>query len=132
MEDLESTHFNPFRDPSFVRKVVKEPQAQVESDESNPRWQPKITLYRLLVISTTISLGSAKAVAVFYGKSYVSITIEWIAGVAVSIFLYILGLYESNPFNMMPYLFEIHYDNQVYSGGSLLNLTALASPTKVE
>ncbi|KIM34928.1 hypothetical protein M413DRAFT_37682, partial [Hebeloma cylindrosporum] len=70
---------------------------------------PKIMLYRLLVISTTISLGSAKAVAVFYGKSYVSITIEWIAGVVVSILLYILGLYENNPFNMMPYLFEANY-----------------------
>jgi len=51
--------------------------------KNTPRWHPGITPYRLLVISTTISLGSAKAVATFYGKSYVSTTIEWIAGVAV-------------------------------------------------
>ena len=54
-----------------------------EVSNSGSRWHPRITLYRLLVISTTISLGSAKAVETFYGKSYVSTTIEWIAGVAV-------------------------------------------------
>ena len=55
----------------------------VEISNSDPRWHPKITVYRLLVISTTISLGSTKAVETFYGKSYISTTIEWIAGVAV-------------------------------------------------
>ena len=49
----------------------------VEISNSDPRWHPKITVYRLLVISTTISLGSAKAVETFYGKSYASTTIEW-------------------------------------------------------
>ena len=50
---------------------------------TDARWHPKITVYRLLVISTTISLGSAKAVETFNGKLYVSTTIEWITGVAV-------------------------------------------------
>jgi hypothetical protein len=34
----------------------------------------------------------------------------------------VLGLYEYNPVNMMPCLFEKHYDSQFYSGGSPLNL----------
>jgi hypothetical protein len=57
--------------------------APADVSNSNSRWHPKITVYRLLIISTTISLGSAKAIETFYGKSYVSTTIEWIAGVAV-------------------------------------------------
>jgi len=76
-----------FRDLSFFRTPVKAlPSTQLSAESrsnSNSRWQPKLTVYRVLVISTTISLGSAKSVAVFNGKSYVSITIEWIAGVAV-------------------------------------------------
>ena len=36
--------------------------------------------------------------------------------------LYILGLYENNPVNIMPYLFETRYDDQVYSGGFLCDL----------
>ena len=55
----------------------------VEVSNSGSRWHPNITPYRLLVVSTTIALGSAKAVETFYGKSYVSTTIEWVAGVAV-------------------------------------------------
>jgi hypothetical protein len=96
---LEPTRLKRFRDVSFFRKLLKEPTSTQISDESNSssnsnsRWQPKVTVYRLLVISTTISLGSAKAVAVFYGKSYVSTTIEWIAGVAVSTALSSLVLF---------------------------------------
>ena len=80
MSSLDSIgpHSIPFGDLSIFRSI---PAAGVSN--SDPRWHPKITAYRLLVISTTISLGSAKAVATFYGKSYVSTTIEWIAGVAV-------------------------------------------------
>jgi hypothetical protein len=36
--------------------------------------------------------------------------------------LYVLGLYENNPVNIMPYLFETRYDDQVYSGGFLFDL----------
>lgn len=76
-----------FRDVSFFRKLLQELTSTQVPDESNSnpcsRWQLKVTVYRLLVISTTISLGSAKAVAIFHGKSYVSTTIAWIAGVAV-------------------------------------------------
>jgi hypothetical protein len=79
MANLDPTSLSrPFNDISIFMNA---PAA--EASNSNSRWHPKITVYRLLVISTTISLGSAKAVETFYGKSYVSTTIEWIAGVAV-------------------------------------------------
>ena len=63
--------------------IFRNAPAAAEASNSRSRWHPKITLYRFLVISTTISLKSEKAVETFYGKSYVSTTIEWIAGVAV-------------------------------------------------
>jgi hypothetical protein len=57
--------------------------APAQVSNSGSRWHPKITLYRLFFISTTVCLGSAKAVETSHGKSYVSTTIEWIAGVVV-------------------------------------------------
>jgi len=65
--------------------IFESAPAQVSNSDS--RWHPKITLYRLSFISTTICLGSAKAVETSHGKSYVSTTIEWIAGVVVFILL---------------------------------------------
>jgi hypothetical protein len=46
-------------------------------------WFPKLTPYRLLIISTTIGLGTAKAYATAKGLSYVATSIEWIASVVV-------------------------------------------------
>ncbi|KIM49831.1 hypothetical protein M413DRAFT_438947 [Hebeloma cylindrosporum] len=77
---------------------------------SGSRWHPKITVYRLLVISTTISLGSAKAVATFYDKEYVSTTIEWIAGVAVFTFLFVLGWFEEDPSHCPKLAWMFEYD----------------------
>ena len=48
-----------------------------------PAWHPKLTLYRLLVIFSTIGLGAAKAVTSFLNLTYASITLEWILGVVV-------------------------------------------------
>ena len=87
MADLQPTRPKRFRDLSFFRKRLKGPPSTHVSDQSisnsNPRWQPKVTVYRLLVVPTTISLESAKVVTVFYRKSYVSTTIEWISGVVL-------------------------------------------------
>ena len=46
-------------------------------------WHPKITPYRLVVISTTLCLGTAKAVLTQQGRSIAPITIEWIMGVVL-------------------------------------------------
>jgi hypothetical protein len=86
MADLYPIRLKPIGDERvFTSDLEQHPlePPSAELSHSNSRWHPKITVYRLLIISTTISLGSAKAAATFHGKSYVSITIEWIAGVAV-------------------------------------------------
>jgi hypothetical protein len=46
-------------------------------------WHPRITLYRLTVILSTIGFGTAKAVYVYQGREFVSITIDWIMGVVI-------------------------------------------------
>jgi len=86
MADSYPIRLKPTGDKSTFTSDLEQHPLEPPSTElanSNSRWHPKITLYRLLIISTTISLGSAKAAATFHGKSYVSITIEWVAGVAV-------------------------------------------------
>ena len=88
MADLHPIRLKPIGDKSVFTSDLEQhplepPSPSPELSHSNSRWHPKITVYRLLIISTTISLGSAKAAATFHGKSYVSITIEWVAGVAV-------------------------------------------------
>jgi len=46
-------------------------------------WHPRITLYRLMVILSTIGFGTAKAVYADQGKEFVSITIDLIMGVVL-------------------------------------------------
>lgn len=48
-----------------------------------PAWHPKLILYRLLVIFSTIGLGTAKAVTSYLNLTYASITLEWILSVVV-------------------------------------------------
>ena len=86
MADLYPILLKPIGGQSVFTSVLEQHPLETPSAEllnSNSRWHPKITVYRLLIISTTISLGSAKAIATFHGKSYISTTIEWVAGVAV-------------------------------------------------
>ncbi|TFK31440.1 hypothetical protein BDQ12DRAFT_694141 [Crucibulum laeve] len=63
-------------------------------DSSVLSWHPKLTPYRLCVLSLTISLGTAKAIATYRNESVVPITIEWFSGVVVFLVLYVSGNYE--------------------------------------
>ena len=46
-------------------------------------WHPKITPYRVAIISTTLCLGTVKAVLTQQGTSIAPITLEWIMGVVL-------------------------------------------------
>ena len=45
--------------------------------------RPRITLYDLLVIFTTIGSGIAQAVTSFIGTTIVSVTLQWIASIVI-------------------------------------------------
>jgi len=48
-----------------------------------PSWHPKLTLYRLLVIFSTVGLVAAKGATSYLNLTYASITLEWILSVVV-------------------------------------------------
>ena len=54
----------------------------VESAQTR-HWHPKVTPYRLLVIFTTIGLGTAKAYTVSRNLVFVATSIEWVTSVIV-------------------------------------------------
>ncbi|KIM40760.1 hypothetical protein M413DRAFT_28527 [Hebeloma cylindrosporum] len=72
-------------------------------------WHPKLTLYRLLVIFSTVGLGAAKAVTSYFNLTHTSITLEWILGVVVFLMLHILGTYEVSHTRRIAWLFEVDY-----------------------
>ncbi|KIM40768.1 hypothetical protein M413DRAFT_49666, partial [Hebeloma cylindrosporum] len=70
---------------------------------------PKLTLYRFLVIFSTIGLGAAKTVTSYLNLTYASITLEWILGVVLFLMLHVLGTYEVDHAHRMAWLFELDY-----------------------
>ncbi|TFK32257.1 hypothetical protein BDQ12DRAFT_566462, partial [Crucibulum laeve] len=70
---------------------------------------PKVTAYRLIVIVLTFGFGLAKAIVTYQGKAIYSVTLEWIFGVVIFLFLYWLGLYENSCTKTMPSLFHVDY-----------------------
>ncbi|KAF9536826.1 hypothetical protein CPC08DRAFT_676976, partial [Agrocybe pediades] len=59
-------------------------------------WHPRLTPYRLLILTTTLSLGTAKAIATQKGSSMVPTTLEWISGVVLFIVFFFTGKYDSH------------------------------------
>jgi hypothetical protein len=92
-------------------------------DEVPVRWHPKITVYRLVVLLTTICLGVGKAITSARGAVIVPTTLEWVSGVAVFVLcvvmimlvsfkadsyhrLYGIGLYDEDHRQHMKWLFN--------------------------
>jgi len=96
-----------------------------------PAWHPKLTLYRLLVIFSTIGLGTAKAITSYLNLTYASITLEWILSIVVFLMwvswlysrissanflrLHILGIYEVAHTHRMAWLFDDDYLDYVWN-----------------
>ena len=63
------------------------PSTQLSSRESlagsSVLWLPKLTLYRLLVIFSTVGLAAAKSATSYLNLTFASITLEWVLGVVV-------------------------------------------------
>jgi hypothetical protein len=126
-------------DSDLVR-LIWSPSYTSEERQRTDGAYPLFTAYRLLVSGTVFHVWDAE------GQSFVRwswgccecVRLDLRSGryIDVSRFfwlswtwltyslkrLYVLGLYEYNPVNMMPYLFETHYDDQFYSGGFPVNL----------
>jgi len=69
-----------------------------DPEPTRPLLVVKLTGYRLLTIIVIASLGTAKAVLAFRGKSALPTALDWWIGVFCTIVLWWLGLYENtNP-----------------------------------
>ncbi|KDR80015.1 hypothetical protein GALMADRAFT_222932 [Galerina marginata CBS 339.88] len=85
----------PLNGVSTTNTFIASNPSPAHLDHSPVAWHPKVTPYRLLFLSTTIALGTAKAILTYQGKAMISTTLEWIAGVVLSLLFYILGDSES-------------------------------------
>jgi hypothetical protein len=72
---------------STTELVESRPSTQITTfrvgADRPPAWHPKLTLYRLLMIFSTIGLGTAKAVTSYLNLTHASITLEWILSVVL-------------------------------------------------
>ncbi|KIJ90854.1 hypothetical protein K443DRAFT_657392 [Laccaria amethystina LaAM-08-1] len=81
--------------------------------------RPRITLYDLLVLFTTIGFGIAQAVASFIGTTIVPVTLQWIASIRLLTHfhtLFILALYKSEDpeTQRMKWLFQTDYSGNEF------------------
>ncbi|KAF4613855.1 hypothetical protein D9613_007966 [Agrocybe pediades] len=58
-------------------------------------WHPRLTPYRLCVLTTTLGLGTTKAIATQKGSTVLPTTLEWISGVALFLAFFFTGKYDS-------------------------------------
>jgi len=85
--ESESRFRTAFQDQTYMSAHIPYsnpfPYEPFESSLVSQLWHPKLTLYRILILSTTIGLGIVKAYATSQGLISASTTIEWVAGVAL-------------------------------------------------
>ncbi|KAF4614145.1 hypothetical protein D9613_007968 [Agrocybe pediades] len=73
---------------------LPEPWGQMLMALPGDRWHPRLTPYRLCILTTTLGLGTAKAIATQKGSNVLPITLEWIAGVVLFIAFFVTGKYD--------------------------------------
>jgi len=71
-----------------------EDNAPITLDDPPPPLGVKLTVYRLLNMSVVFVFGTTKAILTYMGQSIAPTTLDWIAGVLLTMFLYYIGLYE--------------------------------------
>ncbi|KIK97237.1 hypothetical protein PAXRUDRAFT_825126 [Paxillus rubicundulus Ve08.2h10] len=77
--------------------------------------QPKLTGYRLLVVSLTIGFGTAQAILTYQGHKFAPTTLAWISGIVITLFLAWVGWYENirSYENLRYWLFERDYTSDI-------------------
>ncbi|KAF8841845.1 hypothetical protein BDN67DRAFT_478063 [Paxillus ammoniavirescens] len=101
------------------RALATPPQASanppsVPPPDSTPD-KPKLTGYRLLVVSLTTGFGTAQAILTYQGHTFAPTTLGWIFGIVITLFLAWLGWYENirSYANLRYWLFERDYISDV-------------------
>ncbi|KAH6907464.1 hypothetical protein BKA70DRAFT_1562988 [Coprinopsis sp. MPI-PUGE-AT-0042] len=95
---------------ALVRKAsISPPVYENEERRSDLQEKPRhapLTLYRLLVSASVVTLGLSKATLSYLGRTTEPTTLEWVLGVFVTTGLYYLGLYEQSSTRVLGAIFE--------------------------
>lgn len=83
------------------------PSSRIPS-ASSLSWNPKLTLYRLLVILSTVSLAIAKTATSYLNLTFASITLEWILGVVIFLLWVLAILWLITTYVMLVFTFSAY------------------------
>ncbi|KAJ7247851.1 hypothetical protein B0H12DRAFT_1020560 [Mycena haematopus] len=73
----------------------------------DPRARPRLTVYRILLFTSTAGFCAVKAVLSYQGQTVAPTTLDWIYGIVVGSALYWLGLYDEEcPGRLPGWLFK--------------------------
>ncbi|KAF8260537.1 hypothetical protein EI94DRAFT_890007 [Lactarius quietus] len=67
----------------------------------------KLTGYRLVFMTTILSVGTAKTIISYKGQSVAPTTLDWASGTALTAMLYWVGLYEES--NKWKWFFQVDF-----------------------
>jgi len=67
-----------------------------DMDATPPPLGVKLTVYRLVFMTTVLSFGAAKSILTYKGQSIAPTTLDWVSGSFLTVVLYWLGLYEDS------------------------------------
>ncbi|KAF5327258.1 hypothetical protein D9619_003935 [Psilocybe cf. subviscida] len=98
-----------FANALYARVDISELMQSPEESDPSPssslrRWHPKVTPYRLLVLGTTMGVGTTKAMAAQRGDEGASTTLEWVSGVVIFLILHTMSTYDESPKEPPPLL----------------------------
>jgi len=65
-------------------------------DATPPPLGAKLTVYRLVFMTTVLSFGAVKSILAYKGQSIAPTTLDWVSGTFLTVVLYWLGLYEGS------------------------------------
>jgi len=113
--DVELQQFPAYRDSENPedRRIESDHYDETHFTEREEGPSPplgvKLTGYRLLNIVLIFSIGVAKAVLTYQGKSTAPTTLDWVLGVLLAIILYWLGIYERVDLPILFWFFHRDY-----------------------
>jgi len=76
-----------------------------DKDATPPSLGVKLTVYRLVFMTTVLSFGAAKSILAYKGQSIAPTTLDWVSGTFFSLVLYWISLYEES--NKWKWFFQV-------------------------
>ncbi|TFK22028.1 hypothetical protein FA15DRAFT_54082 [Coprinopsis marcescibilis] len=105
--------------PSTTIELATIPPPDASTNIIEWDWHPKLTAARLLVIVSTLGLGTAKAVTSFQHHTVAPIALEWVAGVVIFYLSFIFSKVENREAARPQWFFKKDFMDFVWAIGRL-------------